>query len=114
VLSVGAGDAGKLKNGTLLTLKDDPALFLVEGISGNDVTVKLVSSNGSELTESTLPEESSNYIIVSTPMAEGTVNGDGDESGNTGSVDWNSTQIFRKEKDGWKLVHIHYSGLRNN
>lgn len=22
------------------------------------------------------------------------------------------TQIFRKEKDGWKLVHIHYSGVR--
>lgn len=97
VLSVGAGDAVKLKNGTLLTLKDDPALFLVEGINGNDVTVRLVSANGSELTESTLPEESSSYIIVSTPMAEGTVNGDGDESGNTGSVDWNSTQIFRKE-----------------
>ena len=24
------------------------------------------------------------------------------------------TQIFRKEKDGWKLMHIHYSGIRNN
>ena len=22
------------------------------------------------------------------------------------------TQIFRKEKDGWKLVHIHYSAMR--
>ena len=24
------------------------------------------------------------------------------------------TQIFRKEKGGWKLMHIHYSGIRNN
>ena len=24
------------------------------------------------------------------------------------------TQIFRKEKDGWKLMHIHYSGIRSN
>ena len=23
------------------------------------------------------------------------------------------TQIFRKEKDGWKLVHIHYSAMRS-
>ena len=24
------------------------------------------------------------------------------------------TQIFRKEKNGWKLMHIHYSGIRSN
>ena len=24
------------------------------------------------------------------------------------------TQIFRKDDDGWKLVHIHYSGVRAN
>ena len=24
------------------------------------------------------------------------------------------TQIVRKEKDGWKLMHIHYSGIRSN
>ena len=24
------------------------------------------------------------------------------------------TQIFRKENDGWKLMHIHYSGIRSN
>lgn len=24
------------------------------------------------------------------------------------------TQIFRKEKDGWKLMHIHYSAIRSN
>jgi hypothetical protein len=77
--------------------KDDPALFSVEKIDGNAVTVKLASANGSALTASSLPSESSNYIIVSTPMAEGTFNGDGDETGSAGTTDWNSTQIFRKE-----------------
>ncbi|MBQ6571205.1 MAG: DUF3225 domain-containing protein [Alistipes sp.] len=38
------------------------------------------------------------------------VNNNGQEHTSRGR----ETQIFRKEKDGWKLVHIHYSGLRNN
>ena len=38
------------------------------------------------------------------------VNNNGQERTSRGR----ETQIFRKEKDGWKLVHIHYSGLRNN
>ena len=97
VLTVSNSDAAKLKAGTLITLKDDPALFSVEKIDGNAVTVKLASANGSALTASSLPSESSNYIIVSTPMAEGTFNGDGDETGSAGTTDWNSTQIFRKE-----------------
>ena len=97
VLTVNAADAAKLKTGTLLALKDDPALFAVEKINGSSITVKLAAGNGSDLTVSTLPEGSNNYIIVSTPMAEGTVNGDGDEAGHTGTADWNSTQIFRKE-----------------
>ena len=97
VLTVSAGDAGKLKKGTLIALKDDSALFAVESISGNSVTIRLAAENGSGLTAENLPENASNYIIVSTPMAEGTFNGDGDDAGNTGSVDWNSTQIFRKE-----------------
>ena len=97
VLTVSAADAAKLKVGTLLALKDDPALFAVESISGNSAAVKLASANGSDLSAAELPSGSSSYMIVSTPMAEGTFNGDGDEMGNLGKTDWNSTQIFRKE-----------------
>ena len=97
VLTVSAADAAKLKVGTLLALKDDPALFAVESISGNSAAVKLASANGSDLSAAELPSGNSSYMIVSTPMAEGTFNGDGDEMGNLGKTDWNSTQIFRKE-----------------
>ena len=97
VLTVSAADAAKLKVGTLLALKDDPALFAVESISGNSAAVKLASANGSDLSAAELPSGDSSYMIVSTPMAEGTFNGDGDEMGNLGKTDWNSTQIFRKE-----------------
>ena len=40
-----------------------------------------------------------------------------DSVGNDGTVRTSrgrETQIFRKEKDGWKLMHIHYSGIRSN
>jgi len=97
VLSAGEGDAAKLRKGTLITLKDDPALFAVEEITGTNIRVSLAGANGSELTSATLPAGKSTYVIVSTPMAEGTVNGDGDETGSCGNVDWNATQIFRKE-----------------
>ena len=97
VLTVSAADAAKLKVGMLLALKDDPALFAVESISGNSAAVKLASANGSDLSAAELPSGNSSYMIVSTPMAEGTFNGDGDEMGNLGKTDWNSTQIFRKE-----------------
>lgn len=96
-LTVNSSDTAKLKEGTLLTLKDDSALFRVKNVSGTQVTIELAAANGSSLTTANLPSEVSNYIIVSTPMAEGTFNGDGDETGNTGATDWNCTQIFRKE-----------------
>ena len=97
VLNAVAGDAAKLRAGTLITLKDDPALFSVESIDGSKITVTLASSNGSALTAGSLPETDSVYIIVSTPMAEGTDNGDGEETACNGATDWNATQIFRKE-----------------
>ena len=96
-LTVSVSDAAKLKEGTLIALKDDSALFRVKSVSGTTVAVELVSANGSSLTADTLPENGGRFIIVSTPMAEGTFNGDGDESCIAGKVDYNCTQIFRKE-----------------
>ena len=97
VLTVSASDAAKLKVGTLLALKDDPALFHVSAISDTSVTVALAAANGSELTAATLPEAGGLFLIVSTPMSEGTANGDGEENCALSRVEYNCTQIFRKE-----------------
>ncbi len=96
-ITLSAADAAKLKDGTLIALKDDSALFRVKNISGTAAGLELVSANGSGLTAATLPGDGGRFIIVSTPMAEGTFNGDGDESNIAGKVDYNCTQIFRKE-----------------
>ncbi len=98
ILTVPADDAAKLRPGTLIALKDDPGLFKVESVNGTDIVISLASGNGSNYTSvSELPSEGGKFIIVSTPMAEGTVNGDGEESCSAGSSEWNATQIFRKE-----------------
>ena len=97
VLTVSAADAAKLRVGTLIALKSDPGLFAVSAIAGTSVTVTLAAANGSSLTAATLPEAGGSFIIVSTPMAEGSANGDGDENYSLGHTEWNATQIFRKE-----------------
>ena len=92
------GDAGKLKNGTLVALKDDPALFRVVEIKGSEVKVEIAAVNGSEyINAAALPADGGKFIIVSTPMSEGTSNGDGEENYHLSTVEWNATQIFRKE-----------------
>jgi len=97
VLTVSAADAAKLKVGSLLVLKDDPALFRVSVISGTSVTVTLAAANGSSTTAATIPSAGGTFIIVSTPMGEGSGNGDGEENYSLGTVCSNTTQIFRKE-----------------
>ena len=92
------GDAAKLKPGTLIALKDNPALFRVTGINGNTAGLEIAAVNGSEYDSVTaLPDTGGRFIIVSTPMNEGTSNGDGEENYHLSNVQWNATQIFRKE-----------------
>ena len=99
VLTVSAADFAKVRVGTLIGKKDDPALFVVSALDSTNlgVTVTLAAANGSSLTAATLPAAGASFIIVSTPMAEGTGNGDGEENYAHSSVQWNATQIFRKE-----------------
>ena len=97
VLTVSSADAAKLRVGTMIIFKDDPALFSVSAVSGTSVMVTLAAANGSSLTAGTLPAAGGSFIIVSIPMAEGSVNGDGDENYSLGGTEWNATQIFRKE-----------------
>ena len=92
--TVSAADAAKVKVGTLLTVRDDSALFRVASVSGTTVTVELAAANGSS---KSAPATSDVLNIVSTPVAEGSNPGDGDETGLTGACEYNCCQIFRKD-----------------
>ena len=94
-LTLSASDAAKLHVGTLIALKDDPALYRIDSVGDSSAAVSLVSANGSN--SIVLPAAGGNFIIVSTPMAEGSVNGDGEENYHLSESAWNATQIFRKE-----------------
>lgn len=98
-LSVSAADFAKVRKGTLLGMKNDPALFAVSGVdaSNQTINVTLAASNGSASGVATLPADGGVFSIISTPMSEGTGNGDGEENYANSSVVWNTTQIFRKE-----------------
>ncbi|MBO5308224.1 MAG: hypothetical protein J6C40_09495, partial [Lentisphaeria bacterium] len=94
IVSVSTTDAAKLKTGTLLVPRNDSVLFQVTAVNGTDVTVAKVAANGSATEE---PAAGMVLNLVSTPVAEGSVSGEGDETGITGDVQYNTTQIFRKD-----------------
>ncbi len=94
VCPASATDLAKLKVGTLLVKANDSALFRVTAIASANFTVTLAAANGSS---STTPANGDTLNIVSTPMAEGSNHGDGDETGIVGSANYNCTQIFRKD-----------------
>ncbi len=95
VATFSATDAAKVKVGTLLVIKDDSALFRVAAVSGSVAfELELVAANGSA---KTLPAAGNILNIVSTPIAEGSVTGDGDETAHLSGTAYNCTQIFRKD-----------------
>ncbi len=83
-----------IKIGTLLVVRNDSALFRVTALDDATFTVTLVAANGSK---KTMPEDGDVLNIVSTPVAEGSNPGDGDETGLTGACEYNCCQIFRKD-----------------
>ncbi len=89
-----AADLARLKVGTLLVVEGDSALFRVAAIGETAFTVALAGANGSS---KTTPAAGDVLKIVSTPMAEGSNPGDGDETGILGQSNYNCTQIFRKD-----------------
>ena len=115
VLTVSSSDAAKVRVGTLLGMKDDPALFAVTAVGTTSITVTLAAANGSTLTVATLPSGGASFNIISTPMAEGTGNGDGEENYSLSQAQWNATQIFRKEivLSGTALAVNLYGGADN-
>ena len=93
-VTASAGDIAKLKVGTLLVLKNDPALFRVTAITADGFTLELAGANGSQ---TLMPTAGAVLNIVSSPMAEGSVNGDGDETSHMSGSEYNYMQIFRKD-----------------
>ena len=83
-----------IKIGTLLVVRNDSALFRVTALDDATFTITLVAANGSK---KTMPEDGDVLNIVSTPVAEGSNPGDGDETGLTGACEYNCCQIFRKD-----------------
>ena len=81
VITTDGGANGNLVPGTLIAVKDDPALFKVTDTDNGTVKIELVAVNGSAIKSvDALPENGAEFIIVSTPMSEGSANGDGDEN----------------------------------
>ena len=93
-VTASAGDIAKLKVGTLLVLKNDPALFRVTAITADGFNLELAGANGSQ---TLMPTAGAVLNIVSSPMAEGSVNGDGDETSHMSGSEYNYMQIFRKD-----------------
>lgn len=92
VCTMSAADAAKLAVGTRLTIAGDSALFKVTGISGTSVTVALEAANGSS---KTTPAANDVLNIVSTPIAEGST--EGEKTFHQGGTNGNYTQILRKD-----------------
>ena len=97
VLTVSSADAAKVKTGTLLAPENSSALFAVTAVCASAVTVELASANVSALTVENLPPAGAVFKVVSTPMGEGSLNGDGEENYAHSNAEYNTTQIFRKE-----------------
>ena len=93
-VNASAADLAKLKVGTLLVIKDDSALFQVTAVNDGAFSVSKVAANGST-TESIAADDVLN--IVSSPMAEGSNSGDGEEAYHQSATEYNCTQIFRKD-----------------
>ena len=94
MMAASPADIAKLKLGTLMVKQNDSALFRVTAISTNNFTLELAGPNGSE---ESMPERGTVMNIVSSPMAEGSINGDGEETAHFSGSNYNYMQIFRKD-----------------
>ena len=93
-VTVSAADCLKLKVGSLITMKDDSALFRVTTVGTTTFVYELAAAHGSIKADIV---NGSTVIIVSTPMAEATENGDGEQSYRQSGTAFNYIQTLRKE-----------------
>ena len=84
--------ANTLKTGMLIRSANDPALFEIKEIDGSEIALELVCKNGSAMsTAGDLKPEDKTFHFVSPQY------GDDDNDEIIRTVQWNATQIFRKE-----------------
>ena len=94
-ITASEADVAKLKVDTLLTIRNDTALFKVTAKPTNTTfTIALVAANGSTITA---PVAENVMNIVSTPMNEGSSTGDGEDVHRVVGKDYDYTMILRKE-----------------
>ena len=93
-LPMSATDLAKLEVGTIFHVNEDSALFRVTAIdtTNNKATVELVGANGSA---TTMPSNGNVIILVAHPEKEGSK--EGQSKIHQSGVNFNYTQIFRKE-----------------
>jgi len=93
-VTASVADVAKLKVGTLLTIKDDTVLLRVTTVGTTTFVYEVAAAHGSATVD---PADSSTLFIVSTPMAEATGNGDGEQNYRQSGTGYNHIQTFRKE-----------------
>ena len=93
-LPMSATDLAKLEVGTLFHVNEDSALFRVTALdtTNNKATVTLVGANGSN---TTMPSNGDSIVLVAHPEKEGSQ--EGQSKVHQSGVNYNYTQIFRKE-----------------
>ena len=93
-LPMSATDLAKLEVGTLFHVNEDSALFRVTALdtTNNKATVTLVGANGSN---TTMPSNGDSIVLVAHPEKEGSK--EGQSKVHQSGVNYNYTQIFRKE-----------------
>ena len=107
-----ATDLAKVRVGTIFHVNEDTALFRVTAIdtTNNKATVTLVGANGSE---TTMPSNGDVLILVSTPEKEGSI--EGESKVHQSGVNYNYTQIFRKEVElSGTAINTRVYGLEND
>ena len=111
-LPMSATDLAKLAVGTQFHVNEDSALFKVTAIdtTNNKATVSLVGANGSE---KTMPANGDIIVLVSTPEVEGSE--EGENKVHQSGVNYNYTQIFRKEvKLSGTAIQTSVYGIEND
>lgn len=87
-----AADLAKLRVGTIVNIDGDNAVFRIASKTANAATVELVGTNGSS---KTTPAKDDILVVISTPEAEGTT--EGEKFFHQSGTAFNYTQIFRKD-----------------
>ena len=83
------------QTGDLVRIDGDPAVLKITGTTTTTITTSFVAANGSSLTSSTIPTGAGVLVFDSHPISQGSSSGP--ETFRQSSIEYNTTQIFRKD-----------------